>query len=229
MKIKNLKIQSTISLGHIPLLWRQNDTLIFMIDLDDYSSLDEVYLDSREKKHLEGLKTEYFKKRYITSRFVLKHILCELLNEKLLSDVSLYKDKYERPHVRDHNELNLCISYTENIVILAISKAEIGVDIELRRSVSLKSASRYLQTKTVDNSRFTKDLDILMIWTLKEAYCKFSNKSLYSDLNKELDLGSLGHSSYLINYKYILAVVNVSSQCRINIGYLEKIVCDKKK
>ncbi len=228
MGIINLEIPSTSSPEHIPFLWEQNDVLIFLIDLDDYSSLDEDHLDNSEKEHLEGLKTEYFKKRYIISRMVLKYILCSLLNGRSLSDISLYKDKYGRLHVRDHDDLNLCISYTENTVVLAISKIEIGIDIEVKRSLCLKSVSKYLQTKNSDDDKCSKELDNLTIWALKEAYCKFSNKSLFSALNKELDLDSICHSSYLINNKYILAIINGSSQHRINICRLEKIACGKK-
>lgn len=228
MGIENLKIKSAISLEQIPMFWEQNDVLILMVDLDAYGSQDEDYLDDNEKEHLKGLKTEYFRKRYIISRMVLKYILCSLLSELSLSDISLYKKESGRVHVRDHNELNLCISYTENIVVLAISKIEVGIDVEARRNLSLKTASKYLQTKTLDDTRCLKDLDNLTIWTLKEAYCKFSNESLFSVLNKELDLNSIFHSIYLINNKYVLAIVGGSSQHRINIGCLEKVVCNKK-
>jgi len=225
MKIKNL-ISYTVSLEHIPYLWEQNDILIFIIDLNDYDTLNADDLDKIEKEHLERLQTGYFKKRFVVSRTVLKHILCCLLNEGSLSDVSLYKDKYGRIHVHGHDELNICVSYTEDVVFLAISKIETGIDVEVRRYLSLKNVSKYLQTETSSDGRCATNLKFLEAWTLKEAYCKFSNKSILSYLNKVLDTNDIHKSSYLINNKYILAVVTVSDHYAINISCFEKIFYD---
>ena len=207
MDTNNLKIPSTVSLEHILHFWEQNDILILIVDLNDYDTLSTDLLDDIEKEHLERLQTEYFKKRYITSRTVLKYILRHLLKERDVSDISMYKDKYGKVHVRDHKEVHICISYTENIVTLAISKIEVGVDVELRKLRSLTNVSKYLHTPLLHADTYANGHDLLMIWTLKEAYCKFLNKSIFSNLNKELDLDNICHLNYIINNKYILAVV----------------------
>ncbi|MCD4807520.1 MAG: hypothetical protein K8R13_08145 [Methanococcoides sp.] len=207
MDTNNLKIPSTVSLEHILHFWEQNDILILIVDLNDYDTLSTYHLDDIEKEHLERLQTEYFKKRYITSRTVLKYILRHLLKERDVSDISMYKDKYGRVHVRDHEEVHICISYTENIVTLAISKIEVGIDVEIRKLRSLTNVSKYLHTTLLHTDTYANGHDLLMTWTLKEAYCKFSNKSIFSNLNKELDLNNICHLNYIINNKYILAVV----------------------
>ncbi|MDA0524638.1 4'-phosphopantetheinyl transferase family protein [Methanococcoides alaskense] len=207
MDTKNLKIPSTVSLEHILHFWEQNDILILIVDLNDYDTLNTDHLDDIEKEHLEILQTEYFKKRYITSRIVLKHILCSILKERTVSDISMYKDKYGKVHVHNHKEVHICISYTENIVTLAISKTEIGVDVELRKLRSLTNVSKYLHNPLLHADTYANGHDHLMIWTLKEAYCKFLNKSILSNLNKELYLDNICHLNYIINSKYILAVV----------------------
>jgi len=226
MDSNNLKIPSTVSLEHILQFWEQNDILILIVDLNDYDTLSTDHLDDIEKEHLETLQTEYFKKRYITSRMVLKYVLCHLLKERAIYDISIYKDKYGRVHVRDHKEVHICISYTENIVTLAISKIEVGIDVEIRKLRALTNVSKYLHITLLHADTYANVHDLLMTWTLKEAYCKFSNKSILSNFNKELDLNNICHSNYIINNKYILAVVTDSDQYTINISRLQEIACN---
>ncbi|MDW7731249.1 MAG: hypothetical protein SCH66_02340 [Methanolobus sp.] len=226
MEPKMLNISSYVSLEHIPNLWKQNDILIFIIDLDDYGTLGADHLDHVEKKHLKTLKTEYFKKRYKVSRMVLKYILCNLLDKQSVFDVSLYKDKYGRLHVYGHDELNICVSYTENISFLAISKIEVGIDVERRRHLFLENTSKYLQIERSCDGNCASDIKLFKEWTLKEAYCKFSNQNIFSYLNKAPDTNDIYDSSYLINSKYILTVVTGFSQYTININCFGKIFLD---
>lgn len=237
----HLELPPPTPLEDIPHLWEQNDILIFLINLDNYNVLaDDVlktnniltdHLDVEEKEHLESLKTSYFKKRYIVSRIVLKCVLkyvlkdipgC-ILKDQCLSDIGTYNDEYGKVHIRNHKELHICISYTENIVSLAISKVEVGIDIELKKSISPGKVLKYLQTPALKAEDFGNELDFLTAWTLKEAYCKFSNKSMLTSLNKELDLGSIFHSSYILNNKYILSVITDANPHALNISCLSKI------
>ncbi|WP_406656886.1 hypothetical protein V7O62_13620 [Methanolobus sp. ZRKC2] len=224
MELVTLNVSSHVSLEHVSHLWKQNDILVFIADLKDYSTLDAGHLEDVEKEHLESLKTEYFRKRFKVSRFVLKHILCILLDKQSVFDVSLYKDKYGRLHVRNHDELNICISYTENMSFLAISKTEVGIDAEIRRSLSLKKASKYLKTETSYDGRYATDLNLLTTWTLKEAYCKYSNRNIISYLGKSLDTNDIFYSGYFINNRYLLAVVTSSGKYTVSINYFEKII-----
>jgi 4'-phosphopantetheinyl transferase len=252
----HLELPPPIPLENIPHLWEQNNTLIFLINLDNYTVLaDDVlktnkiltdniltdnilntdHLDMAEKEHLESLKTSYFKKRYIVSRIVLKCVLKYVLKDVLkdipgcilkgqcLSDIGTYNDEYGKVHIRNHKELHICISYTGNIVSLAISKVEVGIDIELKKSISPGKVLKYLQTPALKAEDFGNELDFLTAWTLKEAYCKFSNKSMLTSLNKELDLGSVFHSSYILNNKYILSVITDANPHALNISCLSKI------
>ena len=191
--------------------------------LDSYSVFSTEYLDDTEKEDLDKLKTSYFKKRYIVSRTVLKYVLHCLLKGQSVSDIGTYKDEYGRVHVRDHEELHICISYTGNIVSLAISKVNVGIDIELRKLFSPGKVSKYLNKRVLETDGFGNDLDLLTLFTLKEAYCKFSNKSILSCLNKELDLNNVFSSSYILNDKYILSVITDAEPHAINISYLQKI------
>lgn len=222
MESKILNVSTHVSLDKIPLMWERNDILILIVNLNDYGTLDADYLDNMEKEHLARLKTGYFKKRFIVSRMVLKRILSVLPDERPALDVSLYKDKYGRIHVRDNDKVKVCISYTEDVLFLAISKLEVGIDVEKKRELPFEKIPKYLQAEMSYGNRCLTDVQFLMEWTLKEAYCKFSNKSIFPYLNKLLDTSDICYSSYQINNRFILAVVTGSDQYAINASFFER-------
>ncbi|KKG11172.1 hypothetical protein EO92_17840 [Methanosarcina sp. 2.H.A.1B.4] len=223
MYTENLMTLSFVPLENIPHLWEQNDVLIFLIDLDNYDTLSMECLNSTEREYLEKLHTIYFKKRYIVSRMVLKHVLCHLLNKSSVLDISTYKDECGEVHILNHKELHICISYSENVLTLAISKVEVGIDVEIKRSLTLKNTLKYFQTTSSCTVKSASDADILRTWTMKEAYCKFSNKNIFSILSKEPNFNNICYLSYLLDNKYIFSVITDSDPHTINISRLEKI------
>lgn len=222
MCIQYLNLSASILLKDIPYLWEQNDILILLIDLDSYN-FSTRYLDDNEKEALNNLKTSYFRERYIVSRTVLKFILYYLLKEQSVFKIGTYKDEYGRVHVRDHNELYICISYTGNIVSLAISKVNVGIDIELKKSLSAGKFSKYLNKQVLETDSLGNGPDLLTSFTLKEAYSKFSNKSILSCLNKKFDLENIFSSSYILNDRYIFSIITDAKPTAINISHLQKI------
>lgn len=222
MDIGYLNLPASILLKDIPNLWEQNDILILLIDLDSYT-FSTRYLDDNEKEALNNLKTSYFRERYIVSRTVLKFVLHYLLKGQSVFKIGTYKDEYGRVHVRDHEELHICISYTASIVSLAISKVNVGIDIELKKPLSTGEFSKYLNKQALETNSLGNGLALLTLFTLKEAHSKFSNKSILSCLNKELDLDNIFSSSYILNERYILSIITAVKPHAINISYLQKI------
>ncbi len=214
---------SSVPLENIPQLWEQNDVLIFLIDLDNYETLSMECLNSIESEQLDKLQTIYFKKRYIVSRMVLKHVLCLILKKSSALEISTYKDECGKVHILNHKEVHICISYSENVVTLAISKVEVGIDVEIKRPLALKNTLKYFQKTSSCADKSVVEADILKRWTLKEAYCKFSNKDMYSIFSKEPDFNNICYSSYVLDNKYIFSVITDSDPHTINISRLEKI------
>ncbi|HEY3362776.1 MAG TPA: hypothetical protein VGK06_13425 [Methanosarcina sp.] len=227
MYSENLKLPSPISLESIPYVWQECEVLIFLINLDDYDIFSTNYLTKTEMKPLERLQTSHFQKRYIISRTVLKHILCDIVRERSASEISTYKDRYGRVCIHNHSDLYICISYTQSIAVLAISKIDIGIDIELERTLALKSNLRNLSTKPSSlTDESVNENDLLKMWTLKEAYSKFSNKNMHLVFSKKLDLRDFSYSIYFLDTKYILSVITSPGSHIININYLQKIECN---
>lgn len=221
-----LKLPFPVSLEYVPYLWQQSDILVFLVDLDNYDTFSTSYLSKIELKYLERLQTSYFKKRYIVSRTVLKHIICKIANEQSASEISTYKNKYGKVCVFNHNELRICISYTESLAVLAISKVDVGIDIELARKLALKSTFKNFHKKTSLVDKITGETDLLKIWTLKEAYSKFSNKKMHLVFNKELELNSVNYSTYVLDNNYLISIVTSQGSYVTIINRLQKIECN---
>jgi len=227
MYSENLTLPFPVPLESIPYLWQQSDALIFLVNLDNYDIFSTNYLNKAEMKSLERLQTSLFQKRYIISRTVLKHILCSIIRELSASGISTYKDVYGRVCIHNHSDLYICISYTQSIAVLAISKIEIGIDVELEKTLSLKSNLRNLNTKLSSlTDESVNENDLLKMWTLKEAYSKFSNKNMHLIFSKKLDLRDVSYSIYFLDNKYILSVITPPGSHIININYLQKIDCN---
>ena len=117
------------------------------------------------------------------------------------------------------------MSYSKNIITLSISKVRVGIDIETIRSTALKHTLKYLQLTSSHLNKSAGSTDLLKAWTLKEAYCKFFNKSMFSILNNESELNNAFCSNYLLDNKYVFSIVTDSDSYNININRLEKINC----
>lgn len=271
MYTQNLKL-SSISLDDVSRLWKENDTIIFLADLDIYNILSSStlsnsilnntsnstsnnisnntlskntlsdmlssnslnnaliteYLSSAEKENLEKFQTLYFKKRFIVSRIILKHILCRILDKASVPEISTYKKGYGGVYIHNYEGIHICISYSENIISLAISKVRIGIDIEVNRPLKLKNNLRYCQNMSQYYERSyperqQTDVEFLKTWTMKEAYCKYSGKSMLLNLNKEPDASDIYFSNYILDGEYIFSIAADQKQYAVNICRLEKI------
>ncbi|MCC7576185.1 MAG: 4'-phosphopantetheinyl transferase superfamily protein [Methanomethylovorans sp.] len=211
-----------VPLEQVSDLWEENDVVIFIVDMTDYPSPDANYLSEAEKVYLDTLKTDHFRNRYITSRIVLKS-LSGYLKKRSWSDMVTYKDEKGRVHVCDHNDLHVCISYSGNILALALSKTEVGIDIEFIRPRSVASISKSIDRTLSDSNPSAHVYDFLSRWTLKEAYCKISNETMFSNLSRKLDLSGLYHSSHCMENKYLLAIVTRSLPGKVKVVCLQKI------
>lgn len=222
MHTENLML-SSVSLENTLPFWKENDILIFFIDLDNYDALSTESLNNTEKEDLEKLQTLYFKKRFIVSRLVLKHILCNLLNMESILNIPTYKGRYGEVHILGREDLHICISYSENVAVLAISKIKIGIDIEVIRPLALKNTLKYLYNTPFCTDTSVSDTDLLKAWTVKEAYCKFSNKGMLSFLNKEPEFNNASYFNFVLDGRYVFSIVTGPDQYAMNINHLEKI------
>ena len=87
------------------------------------------YLTNEEIIKSEDYKSEIAKINYLASSAILNLTLKGLL-EKGINDLRVKRDKNNKPYVENTLGLKFNISHTEDLVLLAFSKIEVGIDVE---------------------------------------------------------------------------------------------------
>lgn len=145
------------------------------------------YLTKEEIIKLEDYKSEIAKINYLVSRAILNLALKGLL-EKEIDDLTVKRDKNNKPYVESTLGLKFNISHTEGLVLLAFFKREVGVDVE---KINYK-----FEFKDILENCFTKDeiinidnniISFYRYWTAKEAYLKCDGIGIIRNL-KEIEI-----------------------------------------
>ena len=141
----------------MPLLLRKEENNIFIYVWKITESLDELtVLYPNIKSYI--LKTEKREKEFICSR-----ILLNLYSKKLKISYS----KFGNP-VLNNNQF-ISISHCSNLVCIAISKENIGIDLEEISEKTLKLKSKFVNDH---HSKLNKEKTTL-IWCIKESVFKY--------------------------------------------------------
>lgn len=156
------------------------------------------YLTKEEIIKSEDYKSEIAKINYLASRAILNLTLKGLL-EKGINDLRVKRDKINKPYVENTLGLKFNISHTEDLVLLAFSKIEVGIDVE--------KINYQFEFKDILENCFTKDeiinidnniISFYRYWTAKEAYLKCDGIGLVRNL-KEIEIISFGNEFIEIN------------------------------
>ena len=150
------------------------------------------YLTKEEIKKSKDYKSEIAKINYLVSKAIL-NLALKVLLEKEIDDLTVKRDKNNKPYVESTLGLKFNISHTEGLVLLAFFKREVGVDIE---KINYK-----FEFKDILENCFTRDeiinidnniISFYRYWTAKEAYLKCDGIGLIRNL-KEIEIISYGN------------------------------------
>lgn len=150
------------------------------------------YLTKEEIIKSKDYKSEIAKINYLVSKAILNLALKGLL-EKEIDDLTVKRDKNNKPYVESTLGLKFNISHTEGLILLAFFKREVGVDIE---KINYK-----FEFKDILENCFTRDeiinidnniISFYRYWTAKEAYLKCDGIGLIRNL-REIEIISYGN------------------------------------
>ena len=98
-------------------------------------------------------------------------ILTKLLIQNILPEAVLTYNKYGAPEINTNDFIS--ISHSNNLVVIAVSKSKVGVDIEKIDDRSIKLASKFISNENIANLSIKK---ATLIWCCKEAIYKWHQK-----------------------------------------------------
>lgn len=175
---------------------------VFIKSIKNIDKIDEFkkILDNDTKEKIEKIKKFEDQKRAIVSKLLLTDIL--KINGYSFKDV-VYNE-YGKPYLRN-NELYFNISHSGDYVVCAISKYEIGIDIQQIKKIN----DLIVQKKfTKDEQKYVfDDLSFTRVWTLKESYIKAIGKGLYQKLD-EVETIKNSQFSKIGNYQFQSIIID---------------------
>ncbi len=143
----------------------QADTLIYIWQITETISTlkKELRLNISSKQKYKSIRTKAHKKQFLATQ--------QLLQLAGLNSYYLYYDKNGKPFL--NNGLYISISHSNDYAVLAISKKNIGIDIEKKQTKLQRVAPKFIGS---EKAFITNDLVYLTkIWTAKEAIYKLKN------------------------------------------------------
>lgn len=157
---------------------------------------DSIFEGLRDKM-ISNVPEEAAKKAlsYYHSNDCQRHLIGELLARYALRKVSGQKHSSPfttgdkgKPHPEGYNGTHFNVSHSGHWVVVAVSDAEVGVDVERMRKVPEGVAYRFFsepEKQMLDNAEneFEKAHIFFTLWTLKESFLKAIGKGLSKSLN----------------------------------------------
>ncbi len=94
------------------------------------------------------------------------------------ADQQYYSNEYGKPFLKSSVNWFFNKSHTKNVIVVAVSDNDIGVDVEFIRSARMNVANRYFSADEIEllenaSSPESRNQLFYQLWTLKEAYLKF--------------------------------------------------------
>lgn len=123
------------------------------------------------------------------------------------------------------NGVKFSISHSKDLVVVAFSDSEIGIDIEGITAFDARTISHYFHPKEAEYiEKYSNSHEIFFkLWTRKEAYLKAIGKGIIDGLNYEnclpdklisKEVWYLRSLSFIRNYQ--MAICTPISDCKIN-------------
>ena len=193
--------------GEIAAYWKTGDVLTFLAVTGMYDISLEEGLDCAEKERVLEFKSEYFKKRFVVSRSLLKSILLHLRGTGNRNTIVL-SQKNKGVLVPGVPDIFISLSYSGSSIAITFAKRKIGSDIEKVRSTDLKKVrSSPFYDCLKSHTKKEDSYHTLHVWTLVEAYAKLRDQNPYPLLNKSSLLHDASFVSYCIDRRLILSLV----------------------
>jgi 4'-phosphopantetheinyl transferase len=190
----------------IPEYWNGSDVVTVLADTGMYDASLYHGLDNAEKERVMQFKSDYFKKRFIVSRNLLKCILRHIPGTGNREDIVLARAK-KGILVDGRQDIHISVSYSGTSLALSVAKRKIGIDMEVVRPVNPgKIRSSPLFRDAVGRHKKEGSLQALHVWTLVEAYAKLRDRNPFPLLAVSTFFPDASFVSYSINEQAVLSL-----------------------
>ncbi len=180
------------------LVFFDNTVEVFVIDESDFikpnsPSLSQIIsnLSPEEQDKYYRYKNLSAQYQYLTAHYYLRLLLSKKLNEES-SHIKILEHENGKPYLQYHTKLNFNISHTKNLVLIAFSEFQVGVDVEQeeRSSDMVQILEHFFSKKELESflqqPESIKSRAFYTGWTRKEAILKATGEGLSALKNNEV-------------------------------------------
>jgi len=208
---------------------------VWKVQVEDYQLIPQNILIQDEQLKASRFLHGKDRASFLVRRTALR-ILLNRYTDIPASEIEFIAGKNKKPELRsDSNKIRFNVSHSGELILIAISGTEIGVDIEriesgFNYSDILKHAFNEQEINRIEEATDSREV-FFKLWTRKEALCKASSKGLDDELkeipcldgwhqiNEEL-IGLKGNwqlKSFNVSNEYM---GSIACQADLNLNYL---------
>ena len=195
-------------------------------DLSLYENIDKNRLEKINKSS-----NILFKKEQLGSSILLNDILENYFFMDTTKVEYIYNE-FGKPYIKDSN-LYFSLSHSNGVIALAVSKEEIGLDIELIKDVKDNLAHKVMNEAEYNIYKGLSKTDKISyfyeVWTSKEAYVKKLGSALtLNPSNINIDSDVILKNINISNSQYMIALTD-ATYITIDERYIPKELLERKK
>lgn len=207
--------------------------VVYILNANNLSTDLSLY-DNIDKNRLEKIKKSsniLLKKEQLGSSLLLNDILENYFFMDITKVEYIYNE-YGKPYIKDSN-LYFSLSHSNGVIALAVSKEEIGLDIELIKDVKDNLAHKVMNEAEYNIykglSKNDKISYFFEVWTSKEAYVKKLGSALtLNPSNINIDTDVILKNINISNSQYMIALTD-ATYITIDERYIPKELLERKK
>lgn len=158
--------------------------LVSIVGADEITDLDSWLhpseLEIGREIELERRRSEWMLARIAVKQLAIRLGLCDDPSECVVPTRGVAPDLRIHGH---SSELHVSISHSAHLAAAAISSAPIGIDIQVRRPVDVRSRRFFLRDDEEDLLLTTDDDHLLELWSAKEAALKAAGVTRYREVS----------------------------------------------
>ena len=207
--------------------------VVYILNANNLSTDLSLY-DNIDKNRLEKIKKSsniLFKKEQLGSSILLNDILENYFFMDTTKVEYIYNE-FGKPYIKDSN-LYFSLSHSNGVIALAVSKEEIGLDIELIKDVKDNLAHKVMNEAEYNIYKGLSKNDKISyfyeVWTSKEAYVKKLGSALtLNPSNINIDTDVILKNINISNSQYMIALTD-ATYITIDERYIPKELLERKK
>ena len=207
--------------------------VVYILNANNLSTDLSLY-DNIDKNRLEKIKKSsnvLFKKEQLGANLLLNDILENYFFMDTTKIEYIYNE-FGKPYIKDSN-LYFSLSHSNGVIALAVSKDELGIDIELIKDVKDNLALKVMNEAEYNIYKGLSKNDKISyfyeVWTSKEAYVKKLGTALtLNPSNINIDTDVILKNINISNSQYMIALTD-ATYITIDERYIPKELLERKK